>query len=57
VFPRGTLSRLETFGVRIDRSPRLVFAGDYLIGPTVEGALTSGMQAASRVIRALEQGA
>jgi oxygen-dependent protoporphyrinogen oxidase len=57
VFPRGSLSRLETFGVRIDRSPRLVFAGDYLIGPTVEGALTSGMQAASRVIRALEQGA
>jgi oxygen-dependent protoporphyrinogen oxidase len=57
VYPSGTLSRLETFGVRIDRSPRLVFAGDYLIGPTVEGALTSGMQAASRVIRALEQGA
>jgi len=56
VFPRGSLSRLETFGQRIDRSPRLVFAGDYLIGPTLEGALTSGMQAASRVIRALETG-
>jgi oxygen-dependent protoporphyrinogen oxidase len=54
-FPRGALSRLETFGVRMDRSPRLAFAGDYLIGPTLEGALTSGMQAASRVIQALER--
>ena len=54
IFPRGALSRLESFQVRIDRSPRLVFAGDYLIGPTVEGALTSGMQAASRVVQSLD---
>jgi oxygen-dependent protoporphyrinogen oxidase len=54
VFPRGALSRLEQFGVRLARSPRLIFAGDYLIGPTVEGALTSGMQAASRVVQSLD---
>ncbi len=54
-FSRGALSRLEHFGVRMDRSPRLAFAGDYLIGPTVEGAVTSGMRAASRVIQSLDE--
>ena len=56
IFPRGALSRLEHFGVRGRRSPRLAFAGDYLVGPTVEGALTSGMLAASQVVRSLEAG-
>jgi len=54
IFPCGALSRLEHFGVRIARSPRLAFAGDYLVSPTVEGALTSGMHAASRVIQSLD---
>ncbi len=54
VFPRGALSRLEHFGVRIGPSPRMAFAGDYLVGPTVEGALTSGMRAAARVIQSLD---
>lgn len=54
VFPRGALSRLENFGVRIDRSPRVAFAGDYMIAPTLEGALTSGMQAAWRIVQSLE---
>ena len=56
IFPRGALSRLEHFRVGGRRSPRLAFAGDYLVGPTVEGALTSGMQAASQVARSLEAG-
>jgi oxygen-dependent protoporphyrinogen oxidase len=54
IFPRGTLSRLENFAVRKERSPRIAFAGDYLLAPTVEGALTSGMRAASRVIQSLD---
>jgi len=57
LFPCGALARLEHFDARIARSPRLVFAGDYLVAPTVEGALTSGMRAASRVIQSLEDGA
>lgn len=56
IFPCGALSRLEHFRVRTARSPRLAFAGDYLVAPTVEGALTSGMQAASRVLQSLEDG-
>ena len=56
VFPRGALSRLEQFGLRIGRSPRLAFAGDYLVGPTVEGAISAGMQAASRVVQSLGDG-
>jgi len=38
---------------RMDRSPRMAFAGDYLIGPTAEGAVTSGMRAATEIARAL----
>jgi len=55
VFPGGALSRLENFGVRIDHSPRIAFAGDYMAAPTVEGALSSGMQAAWRIVQSLEE--
>jgi oxygen-dependent protoporphyrinogen oxidase len=49
----GSLRRLARFETRMDRSPRLAFAGDYLVGPYAEGALTSGMRAATEIARAL----
>ncbi len=52
-FGAGYLQRLARFQTRIDRSPRLAFAGDYLVGPYAEGALTSGMRAATEIARAL----
>ena len=52
LFPAGHLARLAAFHARRDRSPRLAFAGDYLIGPYTEMALTSGMRAATEIAAA-----
>ena len=49
IFYPGYLSSLVRFGRRVDRSPRLFFAGDYLVGPGVESALVSGMRAAGEI--------
>jgi oxygen-dependent protoporphyrinogen oxidase len=38
---------------RAERSDRIFFAGDYLIGPYTEAALTSGLRAAESVARAM----
>ncbi len=51
----GSLRRLMAFLGRSDRSPRLVFAGDYLVGPYAEMALTSGARAATEVCARLAE--
>ena len=53
-FGAGYLRQLAEFTARRERSPRLAFAGDYLLGPYTEMALTSGMRAATEIARALE---
>jgi oxygen-dependent protoporphyrinogen oxidase len=53
-FSAGYLPHLAAFLERRDRSPRLAFAGDYLVGPYTEMALTSGMRAATEIARVLE---
>ena len=49
IFYPGYLSSLVRFIRRVDRSPRLFFAGDYLVGTGVESALTSGMRVAAEI--------
>jgi oxygen-dependent protoporphyrinogen oxidase len=51
-FYAGYLPRLARFQARLERSPRLAFAGDYLMGPYTEAALTSGLRAATEIARA-----
>ncbi len=48
-FYAGYLPRLAAFLKRGERSPRLAFAGDYLVGPYTEAALTSGLRAADEI--------
>ena len=52
-FGVGYLPHLARFFSRMDRSPRLAFAGDYLVGPTVEAAIASGTRAAAEITRSL----
>jgi oxygen-dependent protoporphyrinogen oxidase len=47
-FRAGYLPRLAAFLSRAEPTPRLAFAGDYLVGPYTEAALTSGMRAAQQ---------
>jgi predicted NAD/FAD-dependent oxidoreductase len=54
-FRVGYTARLAAFLSRTDRSPRLAFAGDYLVGPSTEAALTSGMRAATEIARTLDK--
>jgi oxygen-dependent protoporphyrinogen oxidase len=49
----GYLRHLAQFLSRADRSARLVFAGDYLVGPYTEAALTSGLRAAAELATTL----
>jgi oxygen-dependent protoporphyrinogen oxidase len=54
-FRAGYLPRLAAFLGRpgSERSARLAFAGDYLVGPYTEAALTSGLRAADEIEGAL----
>lgn len=52
-FPVGYLSRLEEFHRGGIESGNLSFAGDYIGGPIIEGAVTSGLAAADRIIARL----
>jgi oxygen-dependent protoporphyrinogen oxidase len=52
-FRAGLLPRLAAFLERPERSPRLAFAGDYLVGPYTEAALASGLRAATEIGRML----
>jgi protoporphyrinogen/coproporphyrinogen III oxidase len=49
-FPAGHLCRLGAFLREAPWPPRLAFAGDYLGGPSIEGAVTSGVRAADRLL-------
>jgi oxygen-dependent protoporphyrinogen oxidase len=53
LFYAGYLPQLAAFHARRERSPRLAFAGDYLIGPYTEMAITSGMRAATEIARSV----
>ena len=48
-FYPGYIRSLAAFQRRRERSDRLFFAGDYLVAPYTEGALTSGLRAAAAV--------
>jgi len=54
-FSPGSLKQLAAFHRRMERSPRIAFAGDYLVGPTLEAAVTSGMRAATELSRLLSR--
>jgi oxygen-dependent protoporphyrinogen oxidase len=50
-FYHGYIRSLAAFKTRRQRSERLFFAGDYLVGPYTEAALTSGQRAADDIAR------
>jgi protoporphyrinogen oxidase len=49
-FGPGYLRALDAFLRRPEPSPRLVFCGDYLVGPYTEAALVSGQRAAAALV-------
>jgi oxygen-dependent protoporphyrinogen oxidase len=53
VFDVGHLQKLKSFAEQPIERAGLVFAGDYLGGPFIEGAITSGYAAAQRLAAAL----
>ena len=56
-FYAGYIRALAAFKARRRRSDRLFFAGDYLVGPYTEAALTSGLRAAGELLARFGKGA
>lgn len=54
-FDTGHFKRLQTFASGEIEQGALVFAGDYIGGPFMEGAFTSGIQAAQRLVEQFER--
>jgi protoporphyrinogen oxidase len=52
-FEAGYLPRLARFGSRMDASPRLAFAGDYRVAPSLEGAVMGGIRASLEIAATL----
>jgi protoporphyrinogen/coproporphyrinogen III oxidase len=52
-FDVGHFGRLQSFARGEIEEPGLAFAGDYLGGPFIEGAITSGESAAERLLAGL----
>jgi protoporphyrinogen oxidase len=52
-FEAEDVQRLARFLLRFERSPRLAFAGDYLMAPSADAALASGLRAAAELERTL----
>lgn len=52
-FEPGDVQRLARFLQRLERSPRIAFAGDYLVAPSADAALASGLRAAAELEAAL----
>jgi len=55
LFGTGYTRKLQAFRSRRERTPRMAFAGDYLVGPYTEMACTSGLRAASELVAALDK--
>lgn len=55
-FDVGHFKRLKSFADGEIESDGVVFAGDYLGGPFLEGAITSGLEAAQRLLERLNKG-
>jgi protoporphyrinogen oxidase len=52
-FDAAHCRRLARFTARLERSPRLAFAGDFLAGPSTDAAVASGAWASAEISRAL----